>query len=324
MNQRVVIITTGGTIAMRYDSAKGGSIPAVNGKELIEAIPTLSGLCPLEVVEFANIPSFSMTPALMWKLAHVVEEHLARSDVGGVVITHGTDTLEETAYFLDLYLTSEKPVCLTGAMRTTDDMNPDGAYNIVSAVRTACAPDACGCGVLVVMNGEIHAACTVTKTHTANVATFASPSWGALGSVDDDRIVMMHIPRKRQNIRPATLPAKVPILKLYTGMDGVFFDMLTEHRPDGLVIEGFGRGNVPDTALPGIRCLLDRNIPIVATSRVWNGRVLGVYAVEGGAGYLNKIGVILGDELSSHKARLKLMLALGVTRDPAQVRTFFA
>ena len=147
MSGTVVILTTGGTIAMRFDPKKGGAVPAVSGKELLEAVPFLAEYS-VEMQEFANIPSFNLTPDDMLRLAVKVEELLERSDVAGVVITHGTDILEETAYFLDLYLAPRKPVCLTGAMRTASDASPDGPYNILCAVKAAASPLLCGYGAL--------------------------------------------------------------------------------------------------------------------------------------------------------------------------------
>lgn len=171
-NSKVYVISTGGTIAMRYDPVRKAVFPAVTGKELLEAVPPLADICPVEVYEFSNIPSTQMSPELMLKLALKVEELLKDEDVLGAVITHGTDTLEETAYFLNLVLKTQKPVCLVGAMRSSAEISPDGPKNILNAVRTAASPDARGKGVLVVLNDEIHSAVDVTKTNSSNVSTF--------------------------------------------------------------------------------------------------------------------------------------------------------
>ncbi len=323
-SKKVVIITTGGTIAMRYDQDKQGLCPAVTGPELIEAVPELADEAPVEVLEFSNLPSPHMTPQLMFKLAAMVDEQATRIDVAGVVITHGTDTLEETAYFLDLFTAENKPICLTAAMRTSAEASSDGPGNILSAVRVAASENVRGYGVLAVVNNEIHAACDVMKTHAASVGAFCSPFWGPLGYVDTDSIIMRRAPLKRQHIRPSTMAEHVPILKLYTGMDDRIFRHLASDNIDGLVIEGFGRGNIPASAVPGVQLLLEKNTPVVVTSRVQGGRVLGVYAAEGGAAHLNGLGAILGGEISSQKARLKLMLSLGVTREPKILQSMFA
>lgn len=175
---KVVIITTGGTIAMQHDSVTGAAVPAVSGADLVRAIPGLGSVCDLEVREFDNLPSPAITPDHMFRLAAMVRQYLAMDDVSGVVITHGTDSLEESAYFLDLSLEGHKPVCFTAAMRSGDELSPDGPRNILAAVRVAASRSARNMGSLVVMNEQIHAAREVTKTHAANVATFQSPWWG--------------------------------------------------------------------------------------------------------------------------------------------------
>lgn len=308
---------------MRFNMAKGGAVPAVSGNDLIAALPALRDLCPLEVLEFSNIPSFHMTPSIMLRLAEAVEAALAVPETAGVVITHGTDTLEETAYFIDLFLAPKKPVCLTGAMRSASDVSSDGPHNILCAVRAASSPLLQGHGVLVVMNDEIHAAEHVVKMHKSAVQTFASPNRGPLGFIRDDGIRLNCSPAAGKALRPQGPLAKVPILKLYTGMDMAVFDALLALGMDGLVLEGFGLGNVPEAAIPGIEKVLLAGIPVVATSRVPMGRVQGSYAVEGGAGHLATLGVILGGELSSQKARIKLMLALGLTRDSDILSGYF-
>ncbi len=323
MRGKVIVFTTGGTIAMRYDPVIGGTVPAVSGPELIEAVPPLANVCPVEVREFANIPSPHMTIPRMHALALQVEDALADQNVAGVVITHGTDTLEETAYFLDLYVRSDKPVCLTAAMRSAAEISPDGPKNILCAVRTAASRDARGKGALVVMNEEIHAAREVTKTHSANPGTFASPFWGPLGYADADRVIFRRSPLGLQKIRPAHIEESVYLVKLAAGSDDFFFKCLVEKGAKGIVVEGFGRGNVSPGAAAGMSLAIENGIPVVLTSRCLGGRVLDIYAYEGGVKKLLEAGVILGGEISGPKARIKLMLALGETRDPKQIAVYF-
>lgn len=323
MNGKVVVFTTGGTIAMRYDPEIGGTVPAVSGPELIEAVPPLAGVCPVEVREFSNIPSPHMTPKIMWDLALHVEKALAERDVLGVVITHGTDTLEETAYFLDLYLTGEKPVCLTAAMRSAAEISPDGPKNIFCAVKCAASPEARGKGVFVVMNEEVHAAREVTKTHSANPKTFASPFWGPVGYVDTDRVIFRRESVNRQTIRPAAIVDDVYLVKLAAGSDDFFFDCLIGKKVRGIVVEGYGRGNVSPGAFRGMKKAVEAGIPVVITSRCTGGRVLDIYAYEGGVQRQKEAGVILGGEMSGQKARILLILALGVTADHTQLAGYF-
>jgi L-asparaginase len=321
--KKVVVISTGGTIAMKYDAKVGGAVPAVTGAELVNAVPPLKDVCPLEVVEFSNIPSPHMTPALMWKLSNTVDEILEKPDVAGVVITHGTDTLEETSYLLDLTLNSQKPVCLTAAMRHASGISPDGGKNILCAVQTAAAQEAVGKGALVVMNEEIHAAREVTKTHTGNVKTFASPFWGPLGYVDEDRVIFRRESLHRQKIRPEVPVEEVYLLKMAAGNDDLLLNYLVEKKVKGIVLEGLGRGNIPPPAVPGIKAALKAGIPVVLTSRVLGGRVLDVYGYEGGVKPLKEMGVILGGEINGQKARIKLMLILGLTSNPAEIQDYF-
>lgn len=324
MLPKVLVMTTGGTIAMRYDPVKRGNVPAVCGKDLIEAVPPLGEICSPEVVEFANIPSFHMSPDIMLRLAQDTEKALSLPDVAGVVITHGTDTLEETAYFIDCCLAPEKPVCLVGALRSNSDISSDGPYNIYCAALAAVSPKLRGYGALIVMNGEIHAAAAVTKMYRSAVQAFASPFWGPVGHIDMEGIHTRYTPVRSPRMRVSPPLKHVPLLKVYTGMDTRLFDALLDMDMDGLVIEGYGLGNVPAAIIPGIERVLRKGIPVVASSRVPVGRTLGAYVVEGGAGHLRSLGVILSGSLSSQKARIKLMLALGLTDDPEKVAAYFA
>jgi L-asparaginase len=323
MRSHVVVVSTGGTIAMRYDPEKKGDVPALGGADLVAAVPGLRDLGEVEVVEFGNIPSFHMTPEIMWRLSREMESILGRPEVNGVVVTHGTDTLEETAFFLDLSLPPEKPVCVTGAMRTVGHAAPDGPYNLLCAVKSAMSASLYGYGVLVVLNGEIHAARNVTKMHTSSVATFVSPSFGPLGYVDDDVILTQPPLPRTPPLRPDRLAHCVPILKIYTGMDNALLDAVAQMRPDGLVLEGYGRGNFPASIVGPLKKILDRGIPVVAASRVPVGRTSGVYAADGGGAHVRGLGVIGSGYLNSQKARLKLLLALGVTRDVQEIACYF-
>jgi len=323
MGGKVVVFTTGGTIAMRYDPETGGAVPAVSGPELIEAVPPLTNVRPVEVREFSNIPSPHMTPRIMLDLARRVEKALSEPDVLGAAITHGTDTLEETAYFLDLYIDSEKPVCLTAAMRSAAEISPDGPKNILCAVRTAASPEARGMGVLVVMNDEIHAAREVTKTHSANPKTFASPFWGPVGYVDTDRVIFRRASLAPQKIHPGDIVDDVYLIKLAAGTDDFLFNCLVEKKVSGIIVEGFGRGNVFPGAFEGMKKAVAAGIPVVLTTRCPGGRVLDVYAYDGGVVRQKEAGIILGGEINGQKARIKLILALGVTRDHKQLADYF-
>lgn len=217
IDKKVVVVATGGTIAMKYDPEKDGLVPACTGEDLAAAVPGLGEVAPLEFIQFSNIASPGMTPQNMWDLHLKLEEVLARDDVAGAIVTHGTDTLEETSYFLDLLHTSPKPIVTTAAMRGAGDTSPDGPMNIYCAVKTAASQEAVGMGVLVCLNETLHAPGEVMKTHSANPATFQSPWWGPIGYVDLDKIIIRRKPLNVLRFAPKSLTARVDLIKCMTG-----------------------------------------------------------------------------------------------------------
>ncbi|HIU64376.1 MAG TPA: asparaginase, partial [Candidatus Avacidaminococcus intestinavium] len=243
--KKIVVITTGGTIAMKYDSATDGLQPALGGDDLTAAVPALSNIARLEVIEFANVPSGHMTPFMMLELAKLVAKEAERPEVAGFVITHGTDTLEETAYFLSITLATTKPVCITGAMRGASDTGCDGPANLLAAVRTACEEDAINRGVLVVFADEIHLAENVVKSHTTSCHAFTSPDYGAIGHVDVDRITFFGPSVKPAALQTTIVVEPVYLLEIFTGMDEGLFQFMVDNKVAGVVIAAFGCGNVP-------------------------------------------------------------------------------
>lgn len=321
--QKVVVLTTGGTIAMKYDAATGGLVPAVSGADLVEAVPALGSVAEVEVEEFSNVPSGHVTPQMMFELAKRVDAQALRADVAGIVVTHGTDTLEETAYLLDLTVHTTKPVCVTGAMRGASQTSPDGPGNILAAVMTAASEEAVGQGVLVVLDDEIHAALEVTKTHATSLRTFASPFWGPIGHVYFDRVYIKRHSLKLQKLQPAALVDDVHLIKTAAGMDGFFFDCLIEKQAKGIVVEALGCGNVPPPVKAGIERARRANIPVVLATRVHAGRVVPAYSYPGSAQSMKESRIILAGELNGQKARIKLMLALGLTSDIDKLAAYF-
>lgn len=309
-DRKVVVIATGGTIAMKYDEAAGGLVPACSGEDLAAAVPELAGIAPLEFCQFSNIASPGMTPQNMWDLHVRIEEYLARDDVAGVVVTHGTDTLEETSFLLDIVKESEKPVVTTAAMRGAGDTSPDGPWNIRCAALTAASEEAVGMGVLVCLNETLHAPGEVMKTHSANPATFQSPWWGPVGYVDLDKIVMRRRPLGVRRYRPQALTARVDLIKCMTGSTRDYVDFAVAQGCRGIVIEGFGRGNVPPPMVPGIEDAVKAGVAVVLTTRTPGGRVLDVYGYPGSVTDTRRAGLASGGELSAAKARLKLMVML--------------
>lgn len=308
---------------MKYDAATDGLIPAVSGDDLVEAVPALSEVASVEVVEYSNVPSGHITPKMMFELAQLVDQCAAQEAVAGVVITHGTDTLEETAYMLDLAVQTRKPVCVTGAMRGASQTSPDGPGNILAAVMTAASDAAIGQGVLVVLNDEIHTALEVTKTHATSTRTFASPYWGPIGHVYFDRVYIKRYLLKLQKIQPKALVEDVYLIKVAAGMDEFFFDCLIKKKAKGIVVEAFGCGNVPPAVKTGIERARQAGIPVVLATRVHAGRVVPAYSYLGSANSMKESQIILAGELTGPKARIKLMLALGMTNDVEDLRAYF-
>ena len=321
--KKVVVITTGGTIAMKYNKANNGLIPAVSGADLIEAVPELKNVVPIEVVEYSNVPSGYITPNMMFGLAKMVDKYCAQDDVAGVVITHGTDTQEETIYLMDLVCKTNKPVCITGAMRGASDTGADGPANILAAVKTAACPDAAGHGAMLIFNDEIHAASEVAKTHTTSCSTFMSPGWGPIGHIYFDRVVFRRKPEKIQKIQPKQIVDDVYLIKCVAGLDDYLFKCLGQKPAKGIVVEAFGCGNVPLQVKVGIEYVRAQGIPVVLTTRVWSGRVVTAYSYEGSANSMKDSNIIMAGELSGQKARIKLMLALGITEDVKELKEYF-
>lgn len=259
-------------------------------------------------VDFLNVPSPHIRLEHMMTLYQKIKVEQANYD--GFVITHGTDTLEETAYFLDTMAIPEKPIVLTGAMRSSNELGSDGVYNYRTALRVAADEKSADKGILVVMNDEIHAAKYVTKTHTTNVSTFQTPTHGPLGLVTKREILYFKTAEPRVRFDLTSISGTVPIIKAYADMDSVLLDSLSHSAISGLVIEALGAGNLPPTILPAIQKLLNQNIPVVLVSRCFNGIAEPVYAYQGGGIQLEQEGILFVKELNAQKARLKLLIAL--------------
>jgi len=323
MGKRIVIFFTGGTISMVYDPAVGAAVPALSGREILARVPGLEALADLEVVDFGRFPGPHMTPARMLDLSARVRAALDRPEVDGAVVTHGTDTLEETAYLLDLTADGAKPVVFVGAMRNSSEPGWDGPSNLLSAVRVAASEAARGLGVLVVMNETILAAAEATKVHTEAFDAFRSPDFGPLGVVDKGAVLVTRAPLRRARLRSQVAAHPVWLLKMSAGFDPALLQAGLDAGVRGLVIEGLGRGNVPPDCVDGIARAIAAQIPVVMVSRCLRGRVYESYGYPGGGKQLRDMGVIFADFLNGPKARIKLSLVLGVTRDLAQVRARF-
>jgi L-asparaginase len=242
--------------------------------------------------------------------------------VDGIVVTHGTDTLEETAFLLDLTLAPERPVVFCGAMRTISEPGWDGPANLTAAVRVAAHPASRGRGVLVAFGGEVHSASEVTKWHTQQLSAFRSPA-GPLGTVERDAVRFRRPAAAGRPIPARRIEPRVALLVMAAGCDAAPVHEALRRGARGLVIEATGCGNVPPRVLPGIRAARRAGVPVVIVSRCPEGRVTPTYAYEGGGRQLRDLGAIFAPELPGHKARIKLMVGLGSTTDTEALRELF-
>jgi len=311
--KHIQVIFAGGTFSMKMDEKTGGAIPFYNGAQLLERIPQAEGLANISMFEFGNLPSPHMTPKKMLELSQTVESYIKKDEINGIIVTHGTDTLEETAYLLDLTIKTEKPIVVIGAMKTSTEKDWDGAQNFEDAVHIINNENSRGLGVLVCLNGEINAASEVTKTHTENVETFHSLDFGALGFVDRGRVFFNRAPRLLEIIETKKINTNVDLIKTYSGMDEKFFKFSVDSGVDGIVVEAMGIGNVPPRVFDGIKYARERGIPVVLVSRCPAGETLDAYSYAGAGKWLKKEGVIFAEYLNGQKARIKLMLCLSVT-----------
>ena len=305
MPKKILVLHTGGTISMQADAT--GAVVTSQDNPMNHVSNPLEGI-EVHTLDFFNLPSPHIKPKHMLALYHKIKEEADNYD--GVVITHGTDTLEETAYFLDTMKIPPIPIVLTGAMRSSNELGSDGVYNYLSALRVASDDKAADKGVLVVMNDEIHAAKYVTKTHTTNVSTFQTPTHGPLGLIMKQEILYFKTAEPRVRFNLEHIQGLVPIISAYAGMTDELIDMLDLEQLDGLVIQAFGAGNVPKETAQKLENLLQKGIPVALVSRCFNGIAEPVYAYQGGGVQLQQAGVFFVKELNAQKARLKLLIAL--------------
>lgn len=307
----VVVVTTGGTIAEKYDPATGGAVPAVSGSDLVSAVPGLDSIAKIETVAFCNIDSSHMTPEIWRDLSAKVDSILAVEEVRGVVVTHGTDTMAEGAFFLETTLQSDKPVAFVGSMRNASDLSPDGAANIYNAVLLVTLPEAEGWGVTVVLNQYVNSARHVIKNNTTNVQTFDSGDYGYLGYISSGRVQVYNALLERTRLPlPDSLP-DVPVLYTFAGDDGRYIRYAVDRGAAGLIVAGVGAGNVSAEVYHAIQYAIDADVSVALCSRVRHGEPQAVYGDTGGGSSLVQAGVILAGDLSAFKARLLLMIALG-------------
>jgi L-asparaginase len=321
--KQILVVFTGGTFSMSIDKSTGGAVPMFSGEELLQMIPYASDLADVKCYDFGKYPGPHMTPELMFELSNKIKDFIKDGNYSGVIVTHGTDTLEETAYLLDLTLNTEIPVVVIGSMKNSSEPDWDGPRNLIDAIHICLNENCRKLGVLVCLNGDINAASEVTKTFTDEVDTFTSLDFGSLGFVYKGRVIINRLPRKLETVHTKKIVSNVDLLTVYAGMNEKFFKLSADSGAEGIVVEALGVGNVPPAAYEGIKYVVEKNIPVVLVSRCPAGDTLDIYSYPGAGKWLSSIGVIFAGYLNGQKARIKLMLALGLTRDHSELKKLF-
>jgi L-asparaginase len=304
------LLFTGGTISMHRDEAAGGNVPAHAGEALVGFAPGLERLAPYRIENWAKLPACHLGPDKLWALRERVREVAESGEVNGIVITHGTDTIEETAYLLDRTLDASIPVVITGAMRTSSDAEWDGPRNLTDAATVAASGPSAGRGTMVVFNGSVFAGRTAVKMHATDIDAFAAPHEGPLGVVLDRRVeYVAAAPSRSKPLDLDGLRARIAQIPMIVGDDGTLLDLA---RPsyDGVVVIGFGSGNVPPGAVKPIARWLDAGKPVVLATRCPLGQVTPVYAFEGGGARSVAMGVVPAGPRSPSQARMELAITL--------------
>lgn len=321
--KNILIVFTGGTFSMKIDDKTKAAVPFFHGDELVNMIPEARGLANVFIYEFGNFPGPHMTPQRMMELSLKINSFIEENRFDGIIVTHGTDTLEETAYFLDLTLDVKIPIVVVGAMKTSSEPDWDGPKNLVDAIHVINNPNSIGFGVLVCLNGEINAASEVTKTHTEDIETFHSLDFGSLGFVDKGRVLFNRLPRKLETLKTNVINPNVDLIKVYAGMNEKFFRFSADSGVEGIVVEAMGVGNVPPETFEGIKYAVEKGIPVVLVSRCPAGETLDIYGYPGAGKWLKQMGVIFADYLNGQKARIKMIVCLGITKDKDELRKMF-
>ena len=318
LSATIVVIATGGTIASR--PGRLGVVAAVSGAELVDAVPGLADEGPIEVQDLMNVNAYRLEAGQMLEIARAVRAAAGRPDVMGGVVTHGTDTMEESAYLSDLLFGGDTPVVFTGAQRHGGSPNPDGPANLLGAVRVGRSPAARGLGVMIAFEGRVDGARAATKVHTFSLRAFGAFQGGPLGEVGaDGAFHLLGRPLRVTNLAGTdAIEPRVALVKMVAGIDGTFVNVAVERGFRGVVVEGFGLGNANEAVLASVRAAVEAGVVVMITSRCPSGAVEPVYG-QGGGFDLAGAGAVFAGDLSGPKARILLMAALGAASSPDAV-----
>lgn len=307
---RVHVMFTGGTISMKIDPLTLAAVPALSGRDIVAHVPGLRKAARVTLEDYARLPGPHVGPRWMWGLKKRIEVHLSDPKIDGVVVAHGTDTIEETAFLVDLTTATRKPVVFCGAMRTFGEAGSDAPANLLLAVHAAAHPAAREHGVLIALGEQILAAGEAVKTHTQSLGAFRSDI-GPVAVLDRSGVRFVRSPVRRRFVKTGAINPRVDLHVMAAGSSDSLIRASLHSGAHGLVIEGTGAGNVPPLVVPAIQDAIKASIPVVITSRCGSGPVAPLYGYEGGGAQLQKMGCLLGGDLVGHKARILLMVALG-------------
>jgi len=321
---RVAVVFTGGTISMETDSAAGGNLPRLDAAAILARTPGLDDIADVVPIDRGLTPASHFTFPQLFDLARAVDDAAAADDVAGCVVVQGTDTIEETSFFLDLVLQTEKPVVVTGAMRTASHPGYDGPANIRDAVRCAASAALRGEGVVVVLAGSIDAADDVTKTHTSSYETFRSLNFGPLGRIDSDTVRIKRRRTGRRRVEATIAAERVHLITAHVAMDGSLVGAAVAAGTDGLVVEATGAGNTSASLLDACRRAIGGGIPVALTTRCPAGRASSDYAFPGGGATWVKAGAMLAGYLGGPKTRVALAVGIGAGLDGERLAELLA
>lgn len=307
--EKISLITTGGTIASKATANGMLASGALTGHELA-SLCELPNDIEVKVVDLFQISSMSMSFEKMQQLKSAIQKELEDPDVTGIVVTHGTDTLEETAYFLDVTTKDQRPIVITGSQRSPQEVGTDVYSNLRNSILCAASDLIRDVGVVVVFNERIYSAKYVKKVHASNLQGFVSFGYGYLGIIDNDVVSIYQKPLHREYYDIRDRIPRVDIIKCHTGSDGLFIDAAVAKGAKGIVLEGVGRGQVTPVMVTSIQAAIDKGITIIMTTSAEEGKVYPAYDYEGSAFDLKQRGVILGADYDSKKARIKLAVML--------------
>jgi len=326
--KRIILFFTGGTITMKPVSGRKGVAPSNAFERFFSELDPLVKTVRLEPVSWANLPSPHMTPEKMFQLAKDVDAALADPEVIGAVVIHGTDILVESTYMADLVMRTVKPVVFTGSMRYYSEAGYDGIRNLLNGIKACLLPLPPENSVVLLMTDRIFSARDVIKINALNMDAFEAPESGPVAYAAGETLILTQsgkgcAPPQRPRIPVESIESRVGLISCFTGMDGSLIDHLRRQGIKGLVVEGFGAGNVPPGIVSSLEILVGDGVPVVLTTQCAEGGVWPIYAYPGGGADLVKKGVILGGRLSGAKARIQLMAALGAGLDRDAIRTLF-